>query len=145
MTIDYATGGRLLDAYGRAWAEFDGDAWVGLFTDDARYYGDPFAPPFEGHNALRAFLVESAETQEDVDFTVERHWVAGDTVLAAFHASYRRRGTPERLRFSGFMTMEVAPDGRIDLLHEWWMVRPLNAPDQEGHGERWLETSPSTS
>ena len=133
MTIDYATGGQLLERYGRAWAEFDGDAWVGLFTEDARYHGDPFSPPLVGHNAIRAFLGESAETQEDVEFTVERHWVSGDTVLAAWHASYLRRGTPDRVRFAGFMTLEVAPDGRIDRLHEWWMARPTGS-DQEGHG-----------
>ena len=133
MTIDYAAGGELLERYGRAWAEFDGDAWVGLFTEDARYHVDPFSPPLVGHNAIRAYLVESAETQEDVEFTVERHWVSGDTVLAAWHASYNRRGTPDRARLAGFMTLEVAPDGRIDRLHEWWMARPTGS-DQEGHG-----------
>lgn len=133
MTIDYAAGGRLLEAFGRAWATFDGDAWTGLFTEDARYHGDPFSPPIEGHLALRAFLVESAESQEDVEFTVERHWVSGSTVLASWHASYLRRKTPDRVRIAGFMTMEVAPDGRVDRLHEWWMARPPNASDQEGH------------
>ena len=134
MTVDYATAGRLLEAYGRAWATFDGDAWVDLFTDDARYHVDPFSPPIEGHLALRAHLGETAGTQEDMEFTVERHWVSGTTVLAAWHASYRRRGTPDRMRIAGFMTMEVAPDGRIDRLHEWWMARPPNASDQGGHG-----------
>jgi ketosteroid isomerase-like protein len=134
VTIDYAGAGRLLDAFSRAWHDFDGDAWVGLFTEDARYHGDPFSPPIEGHLGLRALLVESAEAQEDVEFTVERHWVAGDTVLAAWHASYRRRGTPDRVRIAGFMTMEVAADGRIDRLHEWSMTRPPNASGQEGNG-----------
>ena len=134
MTVDYAAGERLLDRFGHAWETFDGDTWVDLFTEDARYHGDPFASPLEGHNALRAQMLESAATQEDVEFTVERHWVVGDTVLAAWHASYRRKGTTELVRFAGFITMEVAPDGRISRLHQWWMVRPPDAPDQEGHG-----------
>ena len=134
MTIDYATGGRLLEAYGRAWATFDGDAWVALFTEDAAYHGDPFAPPMVGDLALRAFLDHAARTQEQVEFTVERHWVAGDTVLAAFHASYVERATRERVRCSGFMTMDVAPDGRIERFHEWWMARPSTTPGQEGDG-----------
>ena len=33
--IGYAAGGDLLEAYGRAWQSFDGDAWVGLFVKDA--------------------------------------------------------------------------------------------------------------
>ena len=76
--IDYAAAGDLLEAYGAAWRTFDGDAWVALFTEDAEYHGDPFGPPLVGHNALRAFLLDSAERQRDVEFTVERHWVSGD-------------------------------------------------------------------
>lgn len=131
MTIDYATGGRLLGAYGQAWATFDGDAWAALFTEDAVYHGDPFSPPLTGDLALRRFLVESAERQEQVEFTVERHWVAGDTVLAAWHAGYVQRATRERVRFAGFMTMDVAADGRIERLHEWWMARPSTTSGQE--------------
>ena len=132
MSIDYAAGGRLLEAYGRAWASFDGDAWVALFTEDAAYHRDPFSAPFEGELALRRFLVESAETQEQDEFTVERHWVADDTVLAAWHASLVARSTRERVRSAGFMTMDVSDDGRIERLHMWWMARPSTTSGQEG-------------
>ena len=123
MTIDYAKAAELLDAYGRAWESFDGDAWVALFGDGAEYHEDPFEPPLVGHNALRAYLVEAAETQDQVEFTIERHWVSGSTVLAAWHASYVRRGTGARVRLAGFMTLDVAPDGRIDRFREWWHRR----------------------
>jgi ketosteroid isomerase-like protein len=130
MTVDYATGGDLLEAFGRAWAAFDGDAWVALFTEDAAFHGDPFSPPLMGHNAIRAFLLASAEEQEQVEFTVERHWVSGSTVLGAWHASYVRRATRERVRLSGFMTLDVAVDGRIARLHDWWMApRSVGAED----------------
>jgi ketosteroid isomerase-like protein len=122
--IDYSTGGELLEAYGHAWSTFDGEAWVALFTEDAEYHGDPFAEPIVGHNALRAFLLESAETQRDVDFAVERHWVSGSTVLAAWHASWMRRTDGGISRVSSFMTAELASDGRIHRLHEWRMMAP---------------------
>ena len=70
---------------------FDGDAWVALFADDAEYREDPFEPPLVGHNAIRAYLLEAAEAEDQVEFTIERHWVAGATVLAAWHASFVRR------------------------------------------------------
>lgn len=124
MTIDYATGGELLERYGQAWQAFDGDAWVSLFTPDAEYHGDPFSEPLVGHNALRRFLLESAETQRDVDFTVERHWVSGATVLAAWHASYVDRASGRHVRFAAFLTAEVADDGRIAKLREWRMQAP---------------------
>ena len=122
--IDYATAGTLLEAYGTAWQTFDGDAWVALFTDDAEYHGDPFGEPLVGHNALRAFMLESAETQRDVDFTVERHWVSGSTVLAAWHASWVRRQEGDLVRCAGFLAADVTSDGRISRFHEWWMPAP---------------------
>ncbi len=122
--IDYAKAADLLDAYGTAWETFGGDAWVALFTEDAEYHDDPFGAPLVGHNALRALMLHDAETQRDVDFTVERHWVSGSTVLAAWHASWTRRTDGEHIRVSGFLTADVAGDGRISRLHEWWMVAP---------------------
>jgi ketosteroid isomerase-like protein len=123
MTIDYATGGELLAAYGRAWRTFSGDAWVALFTEDAEYSEDPFEPPLVGHIALRAYLLEASDVQEQVEFTVERHWVSGSTVLAAWHASYVHRETRNRIRLAGFMTMDVEADGRVHRFREWWHRR----------------------
>ena len=127
MTIDYATGGELLEAYGRAWSTFDGDAWVALFTEDAEYHGDPFGVPLVGHNALRALLLESAERQRDLEFTIERHWVSGSTVLAAWHASWSGRTDGSFTRVAGFLTMDVAIDGRIDRFYQNWMKAPATA------------------
>lgn len=124
MTIDYATATDLLEAYGRAWAAFDGDAWVGLFSEDAEYHGDPFGAPLVGHNALRAFLLDSAARQRDVEFTVERHWVSGSTVLAAWHASWVGQTDGMVVRVAGFLSAEVAADGLIDRFHEVSMRAP---------------------
>jgi ketosteroid isomerase-like protein len=121
--IDYAAGGELLDAYGRAWMTFDGDAWVALFTEEAEYHEDPFESALVGHNALRRYLLEAAETQEQVEVTFERHWVEGSTVLAVWHASFIRRTTRARVRLSGFMTLDVADDGRVSRFREWWHRR----------------------
>jgi ketosteroid isomerase-like protein len=122
--IDYATGGDLLEAYGTAWETFDGDAWVALFTEDAEYHTDPFAAPLVGHNPLRAYLLDASTTQRDVEFTVERHWVSGATVLAAWHAAFVRRSSDNLIRIAGFLTAEVAPDGRIRDFREWTLYAP---------------------
>jgi ketosteroid isomerase-like protein len=122
--IDYAAGGELLERYKQAWETFDGDAWVALFTEDAEYHEDPFGEPLVGHNALRAFMLGEARAQRDVDFTVERHWVSGSTVLAAWHATWTRRADGRLVRVAGFMTADVAADGRIDRFHECWIAAP---------------------
>ncbi len=90
MPIDYAAAGEVLETFGRAWETFDGDLIVSLFTEDAEYHDDAFGPPMVGHNAIRAYWLDGANTTGQVEFTVERHWVSGDTVLSAWHASYHR-------------------------------------------------------
>ena len=126
--IGYADGGAWLEAYGAAWQTFDGDAWVALFTDDAEYHEDPFRVPLVGHNALRAYLLEAAASQRDVEFTIEQHWVSGTTVLAAWHASFISRSTGRNVRFGGFLTAEVASDGRVSRFRDW----TVSAPDVGG-------------
>jgi ketosteroid isomerase-like protein len=120
--IDYAAAGHLLDAYANAWRTFDGDAWVALFSEDAEYHVDPFGPPLVGHNALRALLLDAAANQRDVQFTVERHWVSGSTVLAAWHATWAGLHDRRLTRVAGFITAEIAPDARISRFREWRVV-----------------------
>ena len=122
--IDYAAAGDLLEAYGRAVETFDGDAWVAIFTDDAEYHVDPFGAPLVGHNAVRAYLLDASASQQDVEFTVERHWASGATVLAAWRLTFIRRATGRRVRVAGFMTAEVASDGRIERFREWTQSGP---------------------
>ena len=122
--IQYAAAGDLLAAYGRAWETFDGDAWVANFTEEAEYHEDPFGAPIVGHNALRAYLLDASASQRDVEFTIEHHWVSGDTVLAAWHAAFARRETGRQVRMAGFLTAEVAPDGRIARFREWTSYGP---------------------
>ena len=123
MSFDYAAAGELLERYGRAWEQFDGDAWVGLFTEDVEYHNDPFQPPMVGGNAIRAYLLDLAEREADVEFTVERHWFVDPTVLAAWHVGYVQRSDRTQVRISGFMTLEIR-DGRIARLREWYHRRP---------------------
>ncbi len=122
MTLDYAAAGDLLSRYGRAYETFDGDAWVDLFTDDVEYRDDPFEPPLAGHNAVRAYLLKAAELQEDVSFTVERHWVVDPTILVVWHADYVQRSDRARVRLAGVMTLEMR-DGKIARLRKWYHRR----------------------
>ena len=121
--LDHATAGDLLERYSAAWETFDGDTWTDLFSEDVQYFEDPFEPPLVGRNAVRAYLLEAAENQQQVEMTIERHWVASPTVLASWHASYVRRRDQARIRLAGFMTLEIAEDGRIAHFHEWYHRR----------------------
>ncbi len=71
-----------------------------LFTDDAIFEDESAGRRLVGHNALRADLLRLMQSQEQVEFTVERHWVVAPTVFASWHASYvepdRSRAGPRR-------------------------------------------------
>jgi ketosteroid isomerase-like protein len=125
--IDYAAAGDLLAAFGQALTTFDGDAWVDLFTADAEYHDDPFGAPLVGHNALRSYMLKAAEARRDVEFTVERHWVSGGSVLAAWQMAFAPRGDSDLVRLAGFMTAEIAPDGRIARYRQWTQRAPGGA------------------
>ena len=75
-----------------------------------------------GRSARKAEM-PPAEAQDQVEMTVERHWVVGDTALAAWHASYVQRTNRARVRLAGFMTLELAGGGRIRRFREWWHRR----------------------
>jgi ketosteroid isomerase-like protein len=131
--IDYATAGRLLDDFARAYRTFDGDLVVSLFRPDAEYHEDPFSPPLLGHNAIRAYWLDAAETQDQVEFTFERHWVSGDTVIAVWHMSWLTRGTSQRFRASGVLILAMQ-DGKIARLRSWWHGRRADDGAAEGAG-----------
>jgi ketosteroid isomerase-like protein len=123
MTVTYAEGHDLLEALVRARRTCDGDRYTDLFAEAAEVSHDPFAPPLAGHNALRAYLLEAAESERLFDLAVERHWVSGDTVLAAWHASWNRPADGAKVRQAGFLAAEVGEDGRIVRLRHWTVTR----------------------
>jgi ketosteroid isomerase-like protein len=124
MSITYATAHDLLEAYCRTRMTYDGDAFTDLFAEHGELTLDPFAAPLAGHNALRAYLLEAAEAERYYDLAIERHWVAGDTALAAWHASWNLTADETaKVRQAGFLSAEVGEDGRIVRLRQWAVTR----------------------
>lgn len=123
MTLDYQGAGTLLEAYARAIGRADGEAATELFAEDCVIHVDPFAAPLEGHAGLRSYLLQTAAEQRQSELTIERHWVVGSTVLAAWHASHIRAEDGARVYVVGFLTMEVGPDERIERMRQWWNRR----------------------
>jgi hypothetical protein len=120
VILDHAWAGDFLDRYAGARSTWDGDAFVELHAADAISQDDPFGPPLAGHNAIRASLLAASESEDQVEFTFERHWVVAPTILAAWHASYVHRQTRARVRFAGFVTFEMTDDGRVRRARFWY-------------------------
>jgi ketosteroid isomerase-like protein len=123
MSVTYARAHDVLEALVRARMRYDGEGFTDLFADEAEVSLDPFTPPLVGHNALRAYLLQAAEAERDYDQAIERHWVAGDFILAAWHASWTRRPDEAKVRQAGFLSAETGEDGRITRLRLWTVAR----------------------
>lgn len=123
MSLDHAAAQDLLDRLVAARVAHRGDDYVAEFDERAEVHLDPFSPPLVGHVDLRSYLETAAAAEDQGEMTVERHWVVGDTVLAAWHMSWIRRSDRARFRAAGFLTAEVGQDGRIARFRQWWHVR----------------------
>ncbi|MFL5651111.1 MAG: nuclear transport factor 2 family protein [Chloroflexota bacterium] len=124
MTLTYAAAHDLLEAWRSARATYDGDGFTDLFGDDGELVPDPFEAALVGHNALRAYLLQAADAERHYDLAIERHWVSGETALAAWHASWNRADDETaKVRQAGFLSAEVGEDGRIGRLKLWTVTR----------------------
>jgi ketosteroid isomerase-like protein len=120
VILDYAVGGELLERWAQAMQDRSGDELVALFDEDGEWIPDPFEPPIVGHIEIRRALLDVAERAEQVEFTIERHWVVPPTVLASWHASYVLRAGRSRDREAGFTTLELGDDGLIRRARSWY-------------------------
>jgi len=116
--VGYAWAGEFLERYVRARTAVDVSSFVDLFLPDAELHADPFEAPLAGTNAIRAYLLQHADEEADVDLTIERHWVNGPTILAAWHASFVRRLDRVHVREAGFLAAEIRQD-RCSRLRIW--------------------------
>lgn len=123
MSLTYAEAfdllGRLVDARSR----YDGDLLVEQFAESCEVVLDPFGSTLVGHNALRAYLNDAAEAERWFDLAIERHWVSGSSVLAAWHASWTRVADEAKVRQAGFLSAEMGEDGRMTRLKLWTVSR----------------------
>jgi ketosteroid isomerase-like protein len=116
--VAYAWAGEFLDAWVAARSNGDISSFVDRFSEDATLQPSSFEPPIEGTNAIRAYFLQRVDGEADVDLTIERHWVSGATILAAWHGSFLRRPGGGRVREAGVLAAEMA-SGRCRRFRVW--------------------------
>ncbi len=105
--VDYAWAGTFLESYVSALTEGTISPFVEFIAEDATLHPNAFGQALEGSNAIRAYLLQRSQDQADLELTIERHWVSGATILAAWHASFVRQPNREHVREAGFLTAEI--------------------------------------
>jgi ketosteroid isomerase-like protein len=120
--VAFAWAGDWLESWRQALEKGDGDLLTSLFDGDAELILDPFLPSLAGSNAIRAYLLDAAAAETQLELTVERHWVSGPTILAAWHSTFVRRSDRAHVRQAGFLTAEIR-GGRCTRLRRWAISR----------------------
>ena len=115
----------LVDRLKRAWEKRDVDAFLDCLAEDAELRPDPFTPPLGDRTAVRAWANDIAAGVTHAEADAERIWLAGDTVLVAFHGAWTDRRTAARNRVRGVLAIELDPELRIQRARAWALSRTV--------------------
>lgn len=116
-----------LRGYLKAWASDDPSDVTALFTEDARYYTEPYSKPWEGSDRIAREWIARGDANEKWTF---EHEVVAETADAAVVRGITRYAPrpadqPQRLTsgqtYHNVWLVRFAPDGRAREFTEWWM------------------------
>jgi ketosteroid isomerase-like protein len=116
--MDRQTLERWVEGYRRAWESNDPDEIGALFTEDAKYYTEPYAKAIEGREAIVADWIERKDEPGDTEFRVDGTTVCDDV---GFVQGWTRYFTPPPREYSNLWVIRLADDGRCEEFTEWWM------------------------
>ena len=113
-----ATVARWLEGYRLAWVRRDPDAAAVLFTPDAVYQEQAFAPAYIGRDAIRSYWATVTATQSDVELRYGTPVVAGRKAAVEWWANLRDGGADVTL--AGEFMLTFARGGLCSSLREYW-------------------------
>lgn len=114
---DAAAASAWVERYRRAWETNDPADIASLFTDDARYFTEPFREPWEGSEAIVAGWLAQRDEPGDATFRFEILAVAGEIAFVRGWTSY---AAPPR-EYSNLWVVRLDGDGQAREFTEWWM------------------------
>lgn len=110
-----------LDRYGEAWVNGDPEAVVGLFSEDALYFEEPFEPPMKGRETIRKYWQEGAqESQTDIDFKAEIISLGENVGYAHWQATFTRVPANRHVGLDGILKAVFDDEGQCVEFREWW-------------------------
>ena len=108
---------RWVDAYIRAWNTNDPEHIASLFTEDARYYTEPHAKPWQGHEEIIRNWLDRKDAPGETNFEYRVIAVDRDLAIVKGQAVYKN---PSKV-YSNLWEIRLASDGRAREYVEWWM------------------------
>jgi ketosteroid isomerase-like protein len=110
---------RWVEAYRRAWESNRPDEVGALFADDARYFTEPFAEPWEGRETIVSNWLDRRDEPGQTTFVSRVIGLDGDLAFVQGRTEYR---APKEVTYRNLWVIRLAPDGRASEFTEWWMV-----------------------
>jgi hypothetical protein len=109
---------RWLEGYRLAWVQRDPDAAAALFTPDAVYLEQAFAPAYIGRDAIRGYWATVTATQSDIELRYGTPVVEGRKAAIEWWANLRNDGADVTL--AGEFMLTFARSGLCSSLREYW-------------------------
>ena len=112
-----------VQAYLKAWTSDAPEDVAALFTEDARYFTEPYAEPWERRDEIVREWIARGDSQNDWSFEYDIVAECDDTAVVRGVTTYG----PETPNESGGKTyhniwiVRLKPDGRAYEFTEWWM------------------------
>jgi ketosteroid isomerase-like protein len=119
---------RWTEGYARAWESNDAADIGALFTDDARYFPEPHAAPWEGRETIVSEWLSHKDEPGDHTFRWEVMAVDGDL---GFIRGWTRYLDPPNA-YGNLWAVRLQDDGQAREFVEWWVrVREDTPPAAE--------------
>ncbi|MBA3489245.1 MAG: nuclear transport factor 2 family protein [Longispora sp.] len=106
--------------YEQAWESNDPDDIGDLFAEDAQYYTEPFAAPWEGRETILREWLENRDEPGDAKFSWQH--IATNDDLSVIEARTHYTSPPRT--FSNLWLIEFDARGQCRKFTEWWMEHP---------------------
>jgi len=114
---------RWVEGYIRAWESNDPGDIGSLFTDDARYFPEPFREPWRGREAIIAGWLDSKDAPGSYTFRHEILAVADGAGDLDVVRGWTKYNDPPK-DYHNLWLVQLAPDGRCAEFTEWWHESP---------------------
>lgn len=123
--IDRVTVAAWLENYVNAWKSYDADSIGALFSDDARYYYDPFEEPVVGREAIVESWLEDRDEPGTYDASYEPLTVEEN--VAVVNGRSRYYSIPGSLavasEFDNIFVIRFDEHGKAIEFREWYMKK----------------------
>lgn len=106
--------------YVKAWNSNDPDDIAALFTEDAEYYTEPYAAPWQGRETIVREWLENRDEPGETDFSWQPIVVTTELSIIQGRTRYR---TPLRT-YSNLWIIRLDKRGQCTEFTEWWMEHP---------------------